>query len=173
MLKSSQEMTDDMHTLSHQLHSSKLEHVGLVAALDGLCREIGEKYKIDIQFTDCEFPLNLPKEVALCLFRVAQEALGNVVKHSQAKSAHIELSANENGVSLRIKDEGKGFNSHDSNSGAGIGLVGMTERLRLVAGRLSIRSELMRGTEIVAEVPLSAFTNEKHAGTQVVGGRKS
>ena len=173
MLKGSQDMTDDMHSLSHQLHSSKLEHVGLVAALDGLCREIGEKYRIDIQFTNCEFPVNLPKDVALCLFRVAQEALGNVVKHSQSKNAHVELGANENGVSLRIKDEGKGFDPHDSNPSAGIGLVGMTERLRLVAGRLSIRSELMRGTEIVAEVPLSAFTKEKHASSQVLGGRKS
>jgi len=173
MLKSSQDMTDDMHSLSHQLHSSKLEHVGLVAALEGLRREIGEKYRIDIQFTNCEVTAKLPKDVALCLFRVAQEALGNVVKHSQAKRANIELGANENGISLRIKDEGKGFDPHDSNLDAGIGLVGMTERLRLVAGRLSIRSELMRGTEIVAEVPLSAFTNEKHASTHVAGGGKS
>jgi PAS domain S-box-containing protein len=173
MQKRSQEMTDDMHSLSHQLHSSKLELVGLVSALSGLCAEIGEKYKIDIQFSDCELPFRVPKDVALCLFRVTQEALGNVVKHSRAKSAQVELGANESGISLRIMDAGRGFEPDLTNPHAGIGLVGMRERLRLVGGRLSVSSEPLRGTEILAEVPLSTFANEAQASMQAARGRES
>ena len=107
MLKGTREMSADIHTLSHQLHSSKLELVGLVPALNGLCREIGEKYKIEVFFSSSGFPRNIQKDVELCLFRVTQEALGNVVKHSQASSAHVELGSNQDGVSLRITDEGE------------------------------------------------------------------
>jgi signal transduction histidine kinase len=160
MLKGTREMSLDLHSLSHQLHSSKLELVGLVAALKGLCQEIGEKYRIEIHFTESGFPHNIPKDVALCLFRVTQEALGNVVKHSQAKSAQVELGANTNGIILRITDAGRGFDPDLSNPAAGIGLVGMRERLRLVGGKLSVKSELMRGAEILAEVPLASTTRQ-------------
>jgi PAS domain S-box-containing protein len=173
MLKRTKAMSADLRSLSHQLHSSRLELIGLVPAVSGLCKEVGEKYKIGIQFTEGRIPQDIPKDVALCLFRVAQEALGNVVKHSQASSARVELGANESGVSLRITDEGRGFDRHGANPGAGIGLVGMTERLRIVGGRLSIKSELMRGTEILAEIPLSASANEPRAKTQAVGGLES
>jgi PAS domain S-box-containing protein len=173
MQKRSQDITDDMHSLSHQLHSSKLELVGLGSALNGLCDEIGEKYKIDIQFSDCDLPFHIPKDVALCLFRVTQEALGNVAKHSHANSAHVELSANESGLSLRITDAGRGFDPCLTTPHAGIGLVGMRERLRLVGGRLSISSEPLRCTEILAEVPLPTFANETQASIQAVRGRES
>jgi signal transduction histidine kinase len=169
MLKGTREMSADIHTLSHQLHSSKLELVGLVPALNGLCREIGEKYKIEVFFSSSGFPRNIQKDVELCLFRVTQEALGNVVKHSQASSAHVELGSNQDGVSLRITDEGRGFDPEISNPDAGIGLVGMRERLRLVGGRLSVSSELLRGTEILAEVPVAAAAPGAHLRTQAVG----
>jgi PAS domain S-box-containing protein len=173
MQKRSQDITDDIHSLSHQLHSSKLELVGLASALNGLCAEIGEKYKMDIEFSDCDLPFHIPKDVALCLFRVTQEALGNVAKHSHAKSAHVELRANESGLSLRITDAGRGFDPCLTNPHAGIGLAGMRERLRLVGGRLSISSEPLRRTEILAEVPLSTFANETQASTQGARGRES
>jgi PAS domain S-box-containing protein len=158
MLKGTQEMSSDLHALSHQLHSSRLEHIGLVPALNGLCKELGEKYKIEIHFAAREFALSIPKDVQLCLFQVTQEALGNVVKHSQAESAQVELGTNANGMSLRITDAGRGFDPDISNPSAGIGLVGMRERLRLVGGRLSVKSSLMRGTEVLAEVPLASPT---------------
>jgi len=173
MLERSKAMCADIRSLSHELHSSKLEFVGLVPAVSGLCEEIGEQYKIEVRFTERGIPRNFPKDVALCLFRVTQEALGNVVKHSHAKKARVELSTNANGVSLRVTDEGKGFDPDGVHPGAGIGLVGMTERLRLVGGRLSIRSELMRGTELLAEVPLSASANEGPARTLAAGGTES
>jgi PAS domain S-box-containing protein len=159
ILKGTKEMSSDLHSLSHQLHSSKLELVGLVSALSGLCKEMGEKYKIDIHFTKIGPLPKIEKDVELCLFRVTQEALGNVVKHSQSKGAQVELGANAMGVSLRVTDAGKGFEPDLSNPDAGIGLVGMRERLRLVGGRLSVKSQLLHGTEIIAEVPLGVSAN--------------
>jgi PAS domain S-box-containing protein len=160
MLKGTEEMSSDLHALSHQLHSSRLEHMGLVPALNGLCKELGEKYKIEVHFSAREFSLNIPKDVQLCLFRVTQEALGNVVKHSQAKSAQVDLGTNANGISLRITDAGRGFEPDLKNPAAGIGLVGMRERLRLVGGRLSVKAGLMIGTEVLAEVPLASTTGQ-------------
>ncbi len=160
MLKSTQEMASDMHSLSHQLHSSKLEHVGLAAALNGLCKEISQKSKIEVRFKECESTRTIPKDVALCLFRVAQEALGNIIKHSETKDALVELSSDEKGVRLRVADAGKGFEMSAQKSATGSGLIGMTERLRLVGGRFSVRSEPLQGTEVFAEVPLEMPVNE-------------
>jgi signal transduction histidine kinase len=165
VLTETKELSADMRSLSHQLHSSRLEFVGLAPALGGLCEEITANCKITVHFTESDFLPDLTKEVKLCLFRVAQEALANVVKHSQASSAHVELGANVKVVSLRISDVGKGFDPDLRNPGTGIGLIGMRERLRLVGGRLSVRSELNRGTEVVAEVPLAASANEEQAPT--------
>jgi len=99
MLKGTEELSSDLHTLSHELHSSRLEHVGLMSARHGLCREISEKYKIEVHLSDCDVRLDMPKDVALCLFRVAQESLGDVVKHSKAKGAK-GLSRSERNVYL-------------------------------------------------------------------------
>jgi signal transduction histidine kinase len=143
------------------------------AEVSSLCKEISEKFEIRVHFIERGFPHNIPKDVALCLFRVTQEALDSVVKHSQAKSAHVELGGNANGVSLRVSDDGKGFETDGPFREAGIGLVGMTERLRLVGGRFLIKSELMRGTEILAEVPLSASANEGRVRTLAAGGKES
>jgi len=169
MLGETKDMSADIHSLSHQLHSSKLEHVGIVPALNGLCREISQKYKVEVQFSGSECPANIPKDVALCLFRVAQEALANVVKHSKSRDAQVELGQNASGVTLRVSDRGRGFESGLQNPSAGIGMIGMSERLRLVGGRLSVKSELMRGTEVLAEVPLAVPENEAQVKTQAAG----
>ncbi len=161
LLKRTQEMSSDMHSLSHQLHSSKLEHVGLVPALNGLCEEMTSKYRIQVEFTDREVSSEIPKDIALCLFRIVQEALGNVVKHSHAQQAQVELVGANNEIRLRVVDAGVGFNPSQRSADAGIGLVSMRERLRLVGGRLSVQSAPMRGTEIIAEVPLSPSRMER------------
>jgi len=155
MLRGTKEISADLHSLSHQLHSSKLEHVGLVPALQGLCKEISGRYKIEVQFAGCQSPIEVPKDVALCLFRVAQESLGNVVKHSGSKQAQVKLHTNPNGISLRVSDQGKGFDPAAKSHATGIGLIGMTERLRLVGGRLLVKSDKSHGTEILAEVPIA------------------
>jgi two-component system sensor kinase len=109
--------------------------------------------------------------VSLCLFRVTQEALGNVIKHSGSPYAEVELAGNENGLTLRVADAGKGFDPDGTQENAGIGLVGMRERLRLVKGRLVVKSSIDQGTEIVAEVPLMVAEGaEPLVRTQTAGG---
>lgn len=169
MLEGTKEMSSDLHSLSHQLHSSKLEHVGLVPALNALCKEIAQKYNLAVQFKNSGLALNLPKDVALCLFRVAQEALGNVVKHSRTLQAQVELYVGAAQVTLCISDQGRGFDPRIQNSAAGIGMIGMTERLRIVGGKLLIKSEPNRGTEILAEVPLAVSSDETQFRTQAAG----
>lgn len=164
------EIASDVHRLSHQLYSSKLEHVGLGPALNGLCAEISEKYGIQAEFKEEGISSGIPKDVALCLFRVAQEALSNVVKYSQVQRAEVELSREANKIRLRVVDFGLGFDAALESDNAGIGLVSMRERLRLVGGLLSVRSAPMTGTEILADVPLSVSTPETQAKFQVTGG---
>jgi PAS domain S-box-containing protein len=168
-----QEISSDVHRLSHQLHSSKLEHVGLGPGLMGLCEEISEKYGIQVEFIERGAAFQIPKDLALCLFRIAQEALSNVVKHSQAKQAQVELSYATGEIRLRIVDAGLGFDVVSGSADAGIGLVGMRERLRLVRGRLSVHSAPARGTEILAEVLVPASADEPHARTTTAGGIRS
>lgn len=167
MLKGTEELSSDLYTLSHELHSSRLEHAGLMSALHGLCREISEKYKIEVHLSDCDVCLDMPKDVALCLFRVAQESLGNVVKHSKAKGARVSVGANATCIWLRVSDVGRGFDLDTQNARAGIGLIGMRERPRLVGGTLVVKSEPERGTEILAEVALSA--KEDHVRIKAMG----
>jgi PAS domain S-box-containing protein len=169
MLRGTKSLSSDLHTLSHELHSSKLEHVGLVSALHGLCREMSEKYKIEVHLSDSDLRLDMPNDVALCLFRVAQEALGNVVKHSKAKSAQVAVGANATNIWLRISDAGRGFDPDLHNVHAGIGLIGMRERLRLVGGTLVVKSEPQRGTEILAEVPLAVSEKKDQARIKTAG----
>jgi len=169
----SQEISSDVHRLSHQLHSSKLQHVGLVPALMGLCEEIGEKYGIQVQFVDRGVASEIPKDVALCFFRVTQEALSNVVKHSQARTAQVEICQARSEIRLQIVDAGAGFDIELKAADAGIGLVGMRERLRLVGGKLSVQSAPGRGTEVLAEVPVSVSANEAHERAMGAGGMKS
>jgi signal transduction histidine kinase len=136
----------------------------------GLCEEISEKYRIQVEFTDRGIALEIPKDVALCLFRVTQESLNNVVKHSRAKQAQVELCKTRDEIRLQIVDAGAGFDVALSHTDAGIGLIGMRERLRLVGGRLSVQSAPMRGTTILAEVPLPVSSDEALASTTTAGG---
>ena len=162
LLERNQEIASDMHSLSHQLHSSKLEHVGLAPALAALCEEFSSKFQIEVEFGELGVSSDIPKNVALCLFRIAQESLGNVVKHSHAKQAQVELYSTHNEIRLRVVDAGEGFDPDGFRTNAGIGLVSIRERLRLVGGKLSVRSAPMRGTEILAQVPLRISANETH-----------
>jgi PAS domain S-box-containing protein len=146
------EVSSDIHNLSHQLHSSKLDTLGLVAAVGGFCREISRQYALQIEFAHHDIPKTIPKDVTLCLFRIAQEALRNVVKHSGASTAKLELSATPNEIYLRVSDSGLGFEP-ESAAKVGIGLISMRERLRLVRGHFSIESEPEHGTRIQVRIP--------------------
>jgi signal transduction histidine kinase len=140
--------------LSHQLHPYKLDTLGLVAALGGFCNEISRQHNLRVQFVHHDVSGQIPNEVTLCLFRIVQEALRNVVKHSGGTEAEVELSCHDDRIDLCISDSGEGFSPEHVKAETGLGLISMRERLRLVRGHLSVESEPSHGTRIRVRVPL-------------------
>jgi PAS domain S-box-containing protein len=149
LLAQAQELTSDVQQLSHQLHSSKLQHLGLRATLMELCNNVSKVHRVTKSIAD----ERLPAEVELCFYRVAQEALNNVVKHSKADRVTVNLSNLRGTARLEIKDTGVGFDP--ARFSTGIGLASMRERLRMIGGNVSIISAPGRGTVIRAEVPVT------------------
>jgi PAS domain S-box-containing protein len=150
------DISAEVHRLSYQLHPSKLDTLGLVAAVRSLCKEISERQVLGVEFSHRRVPGAIHKDVALCLFRVVQEGLSNAIKHSGAQGAKVELIGSPEEIHLRISDSGAGFSVVDVKEKGGLGLVSMQERLRLMGGELSIESQPGRGTRIEARVPLIA-----------------
>jgi PAS domain S-box-containing protein len=148
----------DVQALSHRLHSSKLEYLGVVAAARSFCKELSEQHQVEIDFSHSDIPHGLPKEVALCLFRVLQEALQNAVKHSGARHLKAELRGAPEEIQLIVNDQGVGFEEQDAINRRGIGLISMRERLQLVHGEISINSQPGIGTTIHARVPFPQAT---------------
>ncbi|UWZ86842.1 sensor histidine kinase [Occallatibacter riparius] len=148
----------EIQALSHRLHSSKLEYLGLSAASEAFCRELSKQYEVNVQFQSDELPDNLPNEISLCLFRVLQEALQNAVKHSGVRDFDVSLSNRSGDVELVVHDSGVGFDFNAARLGIGLGLTSMRERLRLVDGRFTVRSKSQQGTTVVAHVPVASKT---------------
>jgi PAS domain S-box-containing protein len=155
------EIGKDVQALSHRLHSSKLDYLGLTVAARGFCREFSEQHNVEIEFIESRVPASIPKETSLSLFRVLQEALQNAVKHSGVRKFKVDLQGTSTGIQLAISDLGVGFNSGNAILHGGLGLVSMRERLQLVGGELAIISELGRGTTISARAP---FGRERKQG---------
>lgn len=149
-------LSSSIHGLSHQLHSSSLRHLGLVAAMRNLCREMSAQHGVEIDFNEDAAPQQAPTDVSLCLFRVLQEALQNAIKHSGVRHFDVGLAQDSHSIRLTISDLGLGFNVQESMEGTGLGLVSMRERLKLVNGELSIRSHPHSGTTISARVPVAS-----------------
>jgi signal transduction histidine kinase len=150
------EVSSNLHDLSHQLHPRKLDTLGLVAALGGFCNEFSRQHNLQVQFVHSDIPGQIPKDVTICFFRIVQEALRNVVKHSGAAEAKVEISGHGDRIDLCISDSGAGFSPESVKAEAGLGLISMRERLRLVGGHLSIESEPSHGTRIRVRIPLHA-----------------
>jgi signal transduction histidine kinase len=150
------QMSSTVHDLSHQLHPTKLEQLGLVAALRGLCGELGPAHGLSIDFAAEGVPTSIPGDTALCLYRIAQEALRNVIKHSGARHARVELRGGPDAVTLRVSDDGSGFDTASVAGKGGLGLVSMRERLRLVGGEISLKSRTSGGTRVEVRTPLGA-----------------
>ena len=157
------EITADIHGLSRCLHSTKLQLLGLGAALRGLCTECSRQNNIHIDCSCAELPARLDPEISLSLFRVAQEALSNVLKHSHARNARVELVAKGKDLSLRISDDGLGFNDGKVSTQASLGLVSMRERMHVIDGTLTVSSSPHRGTEIEARVPVKTGVQSKES----------
>ncbi len=148
------EIATDVQALSHRLHSSKLDYLGLAVAAKSFCRELSEKAKVKIAFSHSELPSPVPKEVSLCLFRVMQEALQNAVKYSGVQTFKVVLRGSSDSIELTVADTGRGFEEQDALSQQGLGLISMRERLQIVRGELKVESRPGAGTTIYARVPL-------------------
>jgi PAS domain S-box-containing protein len=147
------EISDDVQTLSHELHSSKLKYLGVVAGIRGWCKEFSERHRIEIDFsTDVSNPM--PVEIGLPLFRVVQEAVHNAAKHGEVNRVDVQLKREGDAIRLIVSDLGKGFDLEAATQGKGLGLTSMRERVRLVNGSILIRSAPLAGTTIDVRVPL-------------------
>jgi signal transduction histidine kinase len=156
-LKRVHEIASDTQAMSHQLHSSKLRLLGIVAAAKGFCQELSEQQKVEIDFTHADIPPAVPEEISLCLFRVMQEALHNAVKHSGVRHFEVQLRRASGEIQLTIRDSGVGFNPDEAMmNNRGLGLISMRERISLARGTFSVTSKPQRGTEIYIRVPFSA-----------------
>jgi PAS domain S-box-containing protein len=158
------DLGNDVQALSHRLHSSKLEYLGLAVAADGFCKELSEQQKVEIEFSHAGIPRSLTKEVSLCLFRVLQEALQNAVKHSGERHFKVEFHGTSGEIQLIVSDPGIGFDQQEAIDRCGLGIISMRERLQLVGGQFSIESKPGWGTTIHARVPLMAQELRASAG---------
>ena len=156
------EISEEIRALSHELHSSTLDYLGVVPGIRSWCREFGERQKMEIDFKD-DVSHPVPSEIGLCLFRILQEALHNAVKYSGVKRIEVELAERSNEVHLKIKDSGHGFDIEAAKRGSGLGLRSMQERAQLVGGTIAIESTPMQGTSIRVRVPFQAKASSSAA----------
>ena len=148
------QLSSSVHDLSHQLHPSKLEQLGLVAAISGLCKELTASQDLKIAFTDGELPAAIPPDIALGLYRIVQEALRNVVRHSGARHAEVALGATADSLTLRIVDDGVGFDPGLIRGKGGLGLISIRERVLHLGGEIAIDSKPSGGSRLSVSVPL-------------------
>jgi PAS domain S-box-containing protein len=147
------EMGADLHSLSHRLHSSTLESLGLVAGAKAFCREFAEQQEIQVDFANANVPRDVSGDVALCLFRIVQEGLRNIKRHSGTDRAEVRLECSGEKLHLSVVDRGRGFDVNSRSPRSGIGIRSMEERLRSLGGQLEVTSQPMEGTRIDAWLP--------------------
>jgi len=154
LMDSAGEIGADLHAMSHRLHSATLERLGLVPGVSALCKEINKKQGLQVEFTHHDVPRSIPSDVALCIFRIVQESLRNVKKHSASTKAWVELSLSRNELHLSIVDAGLGFDEASLDGDQGIGIQSMKERARLLSGQFRIISKVGEGTRVEVSLPL-------------------
>jgi PAS domain S-box-containing protein len=157
------ELSNDVQSLSHELHSSKLEYLGIVSGIRSWCKEFGGRQNLVIDFKS-DVSSVVPFEIGVSLFRVLQEALHNVAKHSAVKRVDVELREMFDELRLTITDLGKGFDVEVAVRGQGLGLTSMQERVRLLNGSIEIESKAMAGTRIKVRVPFRSDIEQRAAG---------
>jgi signal transduction histidine kinase len=152
-------LAHNLHRTSRELHPTILEDLGLKAALGEECDIFQERSRIRIEFTAENIPPELPADVSVCLYRVVQESLRNIGKHAANCNAVRVIVSGSQGVTLRIEDNGEGFNLEDAHKKGGLGLISIEERVRLVNGSLSIHSEPGKGSTLEVVVPIGVPTS--------------
>lgn len=154
LLRQTTQISSEVQTLSHTLHSATIEYLGLVPAIQGFCDELARQHKVSINFSHSTGGMSFPADVSLALFRVSQEALQNAVKYSGVKEFDVELRVKGHVVQLRVHDAGAGFVPDNLVYGPGLGLISMRERMAALNGTVLIASQPNGGTEIIASAPL-------------------
>ena len=151
--KQTSEIAADIQSLSHELHSAKLQYLGVASAMKAFCQELSERQRVKIDFQTHDLPSPLPPDLSLCFFRVLQEALNNSTKHSGAQHVEVRLWGTPEEIHLTVSDFGAGFDREAARVSRGLGLISMEERLKLLKGTFSVESQLQRGTKIHACAP--------------------
>ena len=154
--KQTTEIADDIQSVSHELHSSRLQYLGIVGALRGFCQEFGEQQNVEIDFRTHDVPIPLSPDISLGFFRVLQEALNNSAKHSGVRHFEVKLWGTPEEIHLTVSDSGVGFDIDAAKASRGLGLTSMEERSKLLKGTLSIESQPQGGTTIHARVPVGS-----------------
>ena len=150
------EISNEIHRMSYELHPSKLEHLGLVPAVRSFCSELARSRGVNIEFHSGKVPETLDRDITLCVFRTAQEALQNASKHSGADTVVVNLNASERQLELSIADQGRGFSPTQEKMTEGLGLTSMQERVRHVGGSFNVISAPNRGTTVHVTIPIAS-----------------
>jgi len=146
-------LAGDVHRISHELHPAILTQLGLEAALHSFCNELTASYPMKIDLDAANVPPNLPHDISLCLYRVTQESLQNVVKHSAATIAHVSIRSDSGEIHLTVSDNGAGFDPSATKTRQALGLISIDERVRALHGEAKIVSNVGTGTRIEVRVP--------------------
>ena len=149
----------DLQQLSRSLHSAVLDKIGLEAAIRSDCSSLRQRIAWEVDFESVGVPKRLPEPLSLAAYRVFQEALQNALKHSQTSRLSVSLFVEGPDLVLRVKDYGLGFDTESGDRNGGLGLLSMRERLRMVGGALAIHSEVGKGTQLEARLPLVSVTD--------------
>lgn len=148
------ELHEQIRNLSHELHPAMLQNLGLQTALRALCAEFADLYNLDIRVS-IDLSENVPQDIALCLFRVSQESLYNIAKHSGSKLVHLLLSKTDEALELTIEDNGAGFDPGSLTGASGLGIVSMQERVRFLNGICRVDTAPGQGTTVRVAIPVS------------------
>jgi PAS domain S-box-containing protein len=151
-----QELSSEVHKVAHRLHPAKLDQLGLQIAAQSWCRDVTQQSGVTVEFAAAHVPVDIPRDVALCLYRILQEALRNVVRHSEATAARVELTGTGDTLHLVVSDGGRGFDIAAPRSASGLGLLSMRERAYLLDGSIAVQSRPGGGTRVVVTIPLPA-----------------
>jgi signal transduction histidine kinase len=151
LTEQAREISSDIHNLSYELHPSKLEALGLLSALQSLCRDMSTQGGVPVAFSHGNVPAGVAPDVSLCLYRITQEALHNVARHSHARDAEVRLTADAHELMLHVEDSGAGFDPQTEH--AGLGLVSIRERAALLKGEVIVDTHPGAGTRISVRVP--------------------
>ena len=154
----------NVRQLSHDLHPAVLQHLGLVKGLTSYCGELGRAHGVAMTCTAVGDFATITPDAALCVYRIAQEALRNVIAHACARSVEVRLLRTSDHVQITIADDGRGFDATRARRDAGLGLVSMSERARIIGGVVSIVSAPSEGTRLQATIPMHARVKSGMAG---------